>query len=304
MHRQKNILIIGGNGFIGKNLAEYLADRDYSVFSFDLFDPSKKNPKIKYIRGDFFDDSMLEKIVENMDVVVHALSTVTPGNSDQVYLRGYAGDFIQTIKLCEWIIKEKGKLIFLSSGGTIYGEQLIQPIDEQAKLEPNNHYGNLKLCIENTLRIMAERNGLECIIARISNPYGPGQDFEKGVGFIDAAIKKFLKSEMLEIWGDGEIVRDYIYIDDVSAMLHELVEYEGTEIAFNLSSATGTSQNQIIRMLKRAGVEGKVEYKDKRSIDLNKVVLSNKKICNLYKGKIIGIEEGLRKYCTWIFRHM
>ena len=65
MHRQKNILIIGGNGFIGKNLAEYLADRDYSVFSFDLFDPSEKNPKIKYIKGDFFDDSMLEKIVKN-----------------------------------------------------------------------------------------------------------------------------------------------------------------------------------------------------------------------------------------------
>lgn len=304
MHIQKNILIIGGNGFLGKNLAEYLADKDYNVFSFDLLIPSNKNQKIKYIEGDFFDDVLLERIVQDMDVVVHALSTVTPGNSDQVYLRGYAGDFIQTIKLCEWIIKEKAKLIFLSSGGTIYGEQQVQPIDEQARLKPNNHYGNLKLCIENTLRIMAGRNGLECVIARISNPYGPGQDFEKGVGFIDAAIKKFLKGESLEIWGDGEIVRDYIYIDNVSAMLHELVRYEGTEIEFNLSSGVGTSQNQIVQMLKAAGVEGKVEYKDKRSIDLDRVVLSNDKIRSLYKERIIGIEEGLRKYCAWIFSHM
>lgn len=304
MHRQKNILIIGGNGFLGKNLAEYLAGRDCHVFSFDLFAPSKENTAIEYIKGDFFDDSMLERIVQGMDVVVHALSTVTPGNSDRLYMRGYAGDFIQTIKLCEWVIREDAKLIFLSSGGTIYGEQSVQPINEQARLNPNNHYGNLKLCIENTLRTMAVRNGLRCVIARISNPFGPGQNFEKGVGFIDAAIKKFLKGELLEIWGDGEIVRDYIYIDDVTAMLCELIRYEGTEMEFNLSSGVGTSQNQILKMLKDSGVEGEVVYEKRRSIDLDRVVLSNDKICSIYKERLVGIEEGLKKYCAWIFNNM
>lgn len=133
-------------------------------------------------------------------------------------------------------------MIFLSSGGTVYGNQSIQPIREDALPKPINHYGNVKLCIENTIRTFNYQTHTKLLIARISNPYGPGQDFNRGVGFIDAALKKSIRKEKIEIWGDGTNVRDYIYIDDVCQMLIMLLEYEGEFDTFNLSSNIGTSK--------------------------------------------------------------
>ena len=81
----KNVLIIGGNGFIGTNLARYLS-KDFKVYSFDIQNPKEKNPYVTYIEGDFFDDEMLENVLENIDVVIHSLSTVNPGNSKRVFI--------------------------------------------------------------------------------------------------------------------------------------------------------------------------------------------------------------------------
>ena len=124
----------------------------------------------------------------------------------------------------------------------MHGNQEIQPIVEDALPRPINHYGNVKLCIENTIRTFNYQAHTKILIARISNPYGPGQDFNKGVGFIDAAIKKTIRGEKIEIWGDGNNVRDYIYIDDVCRMLISLFNYQGNYDTFNISSNTGTSQ--------------------------------------------------------------
>lgn len=170
---KKRILIIGGNGFIGKNLTTELINQGYAVISFDLVYPEIKNPNVNYIIGDFFDDETLEKITDNIDVVIHALSTVNPGNSNIQYMRGYAKDFIQTIKLCDILIKKQIKMIFLSSGGTVYGNQDVQPILEDVRPQPINHYGNIKLCIENTIRTFNNQLHSKMLIARISNPYGP-----------------------------------------------------------------------------------------------------------------------------------
>ena len=214
----KRVLIIGGAGFIGTNLSEHLIKSNMEVFCFDMSVPAKKVEGVRYICGDFFDDYSLMEALEGIDYVVHALSTVNPGNSNEKYLQGYERDFIQTTKLCKMIVDKKIRMIFLSSGGTVYGNQEIQPISEDALPRPINHYGNVKLCIENTIRTFNYQAHTKILIARISNPYGPGQDFNKGVGFIDAALKKTIKEEKIEIWGDGNNIRDYIYIDDVCRM--------------------------------------------------------------------------------------
>ena len=295
-----NVLIIGGNGFIGSNLGRSLADRGWKVTSFDIAEPLMPDSRVEYIKGDFFDDNVLSDVIKGKDIIYHALSTVNPGNSNQKYMMGYGRDFIQTVRLFDMLKETDTKLIFLSSGGTVYGVQEKQPINEDAPTRPINHYGNVKLCIENALRVFDIQAKSKMMIARISNPYGPGQDHNKGVGFIDAVIRKTLAGEPVEVWGDGEIVRDYIYIDDVCTLLGNLAEYEGEETIFNISSSVGTSQNRILEIVKSIDGSVSYEYKPARSVDVRKIILDNSKIMSVSPVKLVGIEEGIRSVYDYL----
>lgn len=297
---KKNVMILGGNGFIGTNLCKHIDKQYYNVFSFDIVNPPKQNKDVTYISGDFFDDNTLKKTVQNMDIIFHAISTVNPGNSNIWYMRGYEKDFIQTIKLCELANEQNSKMIFLSSGGTVYGEQVIQPILEDVCPKPISHYGNIKLCIENTIRTFNIQKKASFLVARISNPYGPGQDFNKGVGFIDAAIKKAMTGETIEIWGDGTTERDYIYIDNACDMLCAMMEYEGNEHTFNIGSNYGCNQRRILSILRKLGLDVRVEYKAARSVDVHRIILDNHRIMGICKENIITIDEGIKRYYNYL----
>lgn len=296
----KKILILGGNGFIGRNLCSYLVSKGESVYSFDMRIPENKLQGVEFIEGDFFDDYTLKSVIQDMDIIFHAISTINPGNSNDKFIMGYERDFIQTIKLCDYIKDTNSRLIFLSSGGTVYGNQTVQPIKEESVPSPINHYGNIKLCIENTIRTFNYQNKRKMRIARISNPYGPGQDYNKGVGFIDAAIKKALHGETLEIWGDGSVIRDYIYIQDLCVMLYSLMEYEGETEVFNLSSNVGKSQNEIVDALRKIEPYMKVVYKERRAVDAGKIILDNHKILEICNVKLTDINDGIRKYYDYL----
>lgn len=298
----KKVLIIGGNGFIGSNLSNCLIKHKYEVYSFDIQLPRLKVDDVNYIVGDFFDDECLEKAITGMDVIIHSLSTVNPGNSNERFMQGYSRDFVQSVKLFDMCIKKHIKVIFLSSGGTVYGIQDEQPIKETALPAPINHYGAVKLCIENVMRTFNIQLHTKMLIARISNPYGPGQDFHKGVGFVDASLKKTLRNETIEIWGDGNVVRDYIYIEDVCEMLCSLIEYDGDEEVFNLSSNEGMSLNDIIEEIKLLGLNPNVVYKPARSVDVPKVILDNSKIMKVHSMKIRTFREGLKLFYHYLVK--
>ena len=296
----KKILVLGGNGFIGRNLCDFLTEMNEEVYSFDITIPKERNNNVNYISGDFFCDSTLENVIQGMDVVFHAICTLNPGNSEQKYLWGYEKDFVQTVKLCSYIKKCNSKLIFLSSGGTVYGNQVVQPIKESALPSPINHYGNLKLCIENTIQTFNTQMERKMLITRISNPYGPGQDYLKGVGFIDAALKKALQNETIEIYGDGTIVRDYIYINDVCRMLYALIDYTGEYEIFNLSSNIGTSQKEVLEIIEGLFPDIKIQYTSSRIVDARKIVLDNSRIMKVIPMSCVGIKEGIEKYFLYL----
>lgn len=299
MHAKK-YLILGGNGFIGRNLCNYLADMGLEVASFDREALPEKNTKIRFIQGDFFEDSFLKKLIQEYDVLFHAISTINPGNSNEKYMNGYGNDLVQTVKLCSWIKDTDKRLVFLSSGGTVYGNQEIQPITENHLPLPINHYGNVKLCIENALRIFHIQNTVHIRIARISNPFGPGQDYTKGVGFVDAVLKRALEHKEVEIWGDGENIRDYIYIKDVCYYLHRLAEYDGEEAVFNISSGKGLSQNEVIRLIRKLGIDVRTKCKNTRSVDVRRLILDNKKIKTVCGDNLTSFEEGLKLYFDYL----
>lgn len=296
----KKILILGGNGFIGRNLCKYLVEKQENVISFDMTLPLEQMEGVTYMEGDFFDDYTLYNLIRDVDVIYHAICTLNPGNSNEKCILGYERDFVQTAKLCSWVKDVNCRLIFLSSGGTVYGNQIIQPISENAVPVPINHYGNLKLCIENTIRTFNFQAKRNMLIARISNPYGPGQNYLKGVGFIDAALKRALHGETIEVWGDGSIVRDYIYIDDVCRMLYDLIFYHGNYEVFNLSSNIGTSQNDVMAIIRELIPQVDIRYTDARSVDAQKIILDNTRIMAQDKFDLVPIRDGIRNYYSYI----
>lgn len=297
---KKKILILGGAGFLGSNLCCYLRDQGYGVCCFDVEYPAQRQKGIHYIKGDFFNDGELENAVLDKDCIIHAISTVNPGNSNELYMRGYGKDLLQTIRLCEMLAEKKIRMIFISSGGTVYGNHVKQPIDENVLPSPINHYGNIKLSIENAMRTFNIQMNTKFLIARVSNPYGQGQDFHKGVGFVDAVLKNTLEGNPVEIWGDGENVRDYVYISDVCEMMGCMIEYQGEEDTFNICSGTGVSQNEVIRIIRRMGLRPDVIYMKKRSVDVRKIILSNKKISSIWKREPINLEKGIGIYHRYL----
>ena len=294
------VLVLGGNGFIGSNLSKKLRDLGHSVISFYLNEPDIQCEGVTYIAGNFFDDNEIIPYLKGIDVVYHAISTINPGNSNLKYMQGYQLDFIQSVKLCDWAKKYNFRIIYLSSGGSVYGRQVIMPIEEERCSIPINHYGNLKLCVENTFRTFNCQFGTDIIIARIANPYGPGQDYSKGVGFIDAVLKRGLNKEVVEIWGDGSIIRDYIYIEDVCNMLGFLLDYQGVEKVFNISSGVGTSQNEILEIVRSLLPELSVSYLPARSVDVDDIILDNSKILSVFEEKILSVKKGIEKYYDFL----
>lgn len=296
---RKRILVLGGAGFLGSNLCSYLVKKDYEVYAYDL-SQSLKQEEVHFIEGNFFDDRTLERAVKGMDCVVHAVSVVNPGNSNEAYMHGYSRELVQSVKLCSMLALTHTKMIFLSSGGTVYGNHKKQPIDEMVLPCPMNHYGNIKLCIENTMRTFNYQMSTRFLIARISNPYGPGQDFHKGVGFIDAVLKNTIQGMPVEIWGDGENVRDYVYIDDVCEMLECLIQYIGDEDTFNICSGKGYTQNAVIGILREMELCPEVVYKERRSVDVRKIVLNNGRIHKLWKEEPIDLKNGMKQYYQYL----
>lgn len=137
---KKKIQILGGAGFIGRNLCKYLVSNNYEVSCLDrnqIVDPCEG---VEYIQGDFFDDDVLKNAIEGKDYIIHAVSTLNPGNSNEIYMHGYEKDFVQTVRLCKMLIGTNVKLVFISSGGTVYGFHTNQPLNEEVLPQPINHY--------------------------------------------------------------------------------------------------------------------------------------------------------------------
>ncbi len=300
MNKNCNVMILGGGGFIGSNLSAYLSRKSYNVSVFDMRAPENPVPGVRYMEGNFFDERSLDVLTEGQDIVIHALSTVTPGNSNRVYMRGYGGDFLQTIHLLDRLSQTRGKLLYLSSAGTVYGRYNDHPFREEDPLRPINHYGSVKVCVETAMRAFNEQQDTHFLSCRITNPYGPGQDYMKGVGFIDAVVKSVMNDQTLEVWGDGSVVRDYIYIDDVCHMLELLLHYEGKLQTFNISTGVGTSQNEIIALFEKLGLPVRVNYLSARTVDAKYNIASNDKIVAALGCTCCSIEEGVTRYLDYL----
>lgn len=268
----KGSLVLGASGFLGSHLCEALSAAGQSVRAFGRSQvPLVLGAgKVEWAIGDFCDRAALEDAVTGCDTIYHLISTTVPesSNRDPIYdLRSNVEGTLQLLAIAQ----EAGvrKIVFVSSGGTVYGIPRSLPLHEDAPTQPICAYGISKLAIEKYLHMYAAVHGIDYCVLRVSNLFGERQPLKKRQGVVGIFLAKALRGETIEIWGDGEVVRDYVYVQDVAAALVKAGQYRGPETLFNIGSGQGYSLNQVLDSLE-AVLEAPIDriYKPGRPIDV------------------------------------
>jgi UDP-glucose 4-epimerase len=231
--------------------------------------------KINWIKGDFSSQTDISAAIEGMDILVHLISTTLPSTSLENPTYDVQTNLIPVLNLLPALPDSSvHKIIFASSGGTVYGNPLYTPIDESHPTNPIVPYGITKFAIERHLISLGVRQKIQPIILRISNPYGELQKINSGQGAIVTFLWKALKGEEIEIWGDGGNIRDYLYISDLTRSVEAAIQYAGNKSVFNIGSGVGSSINEILFSIEKVlNQKIKVKYSNPRSFDVRENVL-------------------------------
>jgi len=300
----KRCLIIGGAGFLGLNLTKGLLSSGYKVLILDkTMAKSSIMDRIDFVQADLMNASIVRNTIQKGDIIFYFACASLPGSPFEKIDADIHQDvegFIGVIKAA--ISHGADKIIFPSSGGTVYGNPLNLPISEDHPTSPICYYGVTKLMNEKYLYMFNRTHGLDYLIFRIGNPYGPGQDPKRLQGLIPKAMKKIMDDEKVEVFGDGENIRDYIYIDDVVEAMVKSVDLGLKNDVFNMGTGVGTSINDVLRVassiLKK---KPQVEHLDKRPSDVATNILSSSKLYSEIDWKPkVPLKEGMKMTHRWL----
>ena len=307
MSEVKNILVLGGGGFLGFNFLEEIISTDtskkYNITVFakshsELLDKlAATNSNVKIVRGNYRNINEISEASKNQDIVYHFISETYPHNSWNNPGIEIETTFIPTLRLLETLVKCKvKKIVFLSSAGTVYGFN-SNKLNEETITNPFSPHGIFKLTIENFLNYYHHLYNLNYDIYRIANAYGPNQDINKGLGFINTTINNIIKSKEAVIYCDGSIVRDYIYVKDIARLLAlSLTKSISDSSLYIVSSGKEYSLNQLVQKIREIiPIEFKLKYIENRASDNKVVSLDNNKIMKLFPGFAFqSLEEGIK----------
>lgn len=305
---KEKCLILGGCGFMGSHVADILLSHDYSLRIFDKINVSTANidhliDDIELIEGDFTNKLDVTKAIKDVDYIIHMISSTLPQTSLDNPLYDIEANIVSTVHLLEQVskIKRIKKIIFSSSGGTVYGIPETIPIDENHANFPICPYGISKLTIEKYLYYFHKIFNLNYISLRISNPYGERQNIHGIQGAISVFLGKILEKKKIKIWGDGEVARDYIYIKDVANAFLKALENSNFNSIYNVGSGKSVTLNKIIELLEIVTHrKAKVQYVKSRKFDIPVNALKINKIKKELAWKPeVSLKEGIE--LTWNF---
>ena len=259
--------------------------------------------KLEILFGDFQDVKTIEEAIKGIDCVFHLVCTTTPSSSNKNLENDISTNLLPSINLMNMCRDYKvSKLIFFSSGGTVYGLPESIPIEENHPSNPICSYGIHKLAVENYMYMFYKLYGLKSIVLRLSNPYGPGQNIEKKQGVLSTIINNLLSGNELEIWGDGTVIRDYIYISDVVNACIKSIQIESEFCILNIGSGKGFCINDITAMVEEiSGKKLNIVFKAQRNFDVPVNILSIKKTVSVlgWQPKV-PIELGISQMLKYI----
>ncbi|RLB66501.1 MAG: NAD-dependent epimerase [Deltaproteobacteria bacterium] len=307
-----NYLVLGGAGFIGSHVVDALLAAGQQVrvlehpqSNLDNLAPVRQ--QIDLHLGDFADSSklsgLLATVLDGVDLVIHLVSTVLPASSNLNPLYDIETNLKNTVILLEMAVKQGvKKVVFASSGGQVYGPAATLPITESSPTEPLSSYGIIKLTTEKYLKLFHHLHGLDYTILRIANPYGERQRIGGAQGAIAVFLGHIRNRQPIEIWGDGSVARDYLYIADLVQAIMRACTVSCSVKLFNIGSGRPLSLSDlVVELIKISGHSVPVLYKAARPCDSPVNFLD----CQLALEHLnwkpqVDLQTGLKRTWEWV----
>jgi UDP-glucose 4-epimerase len=273
-------VVLGGGGFLGTNLCHRLAAAGNRVRAFGhrgLFPAALAGAD--WQQGDFADRAAVADAIQGADVVFHLISSTVPYSANLDIAGDVRQNLLPSLAFLE-LARSAGvkRVVFLSSGGTIYGRPTQIPTEETSPTDPITAYGISKLAIEKYLALYQQLYGLDHRILRVANPFGPFQVSVKGQGLIAEIVSRAINRDRIEVWGDGSVVRDFIFVDDVVDALEIAAGDDSDERIFNIGSGTGRSVREVLATIEHSlASKLDIAWKVGRAVDVPVSILSVKR---------------------------
>ncbi len=308
-----NIILLGAAGFIGSNLTMALArDPKNSITVVSRRRSSFAHiaamglSNVHFIESELTTGTNYDRLLDGQELVYHLISTTVPTTSNIEIARELDANVILSARLFESCARVGvRKVIFLSSGGTVYGKAKACPLREDTPTDPITSYGIQKLAIEKLLYLYHHIDGFDYRIVRLANPYGPWQRPNGILGAVTTFTYRMLAHEPILVYGDGSVVRDFLYIDDAVRGILNIADGEAEEKLFNLGSGYGTSILQVLDAVRDVlELQPEIRFEPAREVDVPVNYLDISRYEASY-GKLnpLPLEEGIRKTADFLIRH-
>lgn len=296
---RNNILILGGTGFIGHALTEFLHNEKHKLHLAVREKIHSDKPNLKYHHIQIKNIDGLVNLIENekISIIIHCASSLIPSSQFNEFYEENENIILPTIALLDKIKNKEIRYVYFSSGGVIYGNPSKIPTDESETLNPLSYYGLSKKIIEDYLHFYSNNYKINHLILRPSNPYGSEQHKDGVQGFIATVLHKVMNGLPIEIWGDGSVIRDYITIEDLVWASTELIKKGGRNETYNIGSGRGYSLLEVINIISQITDKNpKLIFSNSRNIDVKTVVLDIKKLQNDINFIATPLTDGIRNF--------
>jgi UDP-glucose 4-epimerase len=299
-------LVIGGNGFIGSHLVDELMKRGWHVVVLDFQERRfGQMPKAAhFIRGDLNQTYLVREALTGVDTVFHLAWATIHETSNQDPTADITANLLPSIQLFEMCrLIGVRRIVFTSSGGTVYGQPQTIPIGEQHPQNPLNGYGITKLAVEKYLQMFHHLHGLDYAILRPSVPYGPRQNPLGRQGAVAVFLHRISQGLPITLWGDGSVTRDYFFISDLVQALITVANIDlDSQRVFNIGGPEEISLIQLIKYIEDTiDKKAHLEYLPGRKFDASRIVLDTSLAQKLlHWHPEVEIEQGLEKTWVWM----
>lgn len=304
----KTLFLPGGFGFLGTNILKYIDSHlagEWCAVVFDKFGSHPAGVRFNCVErtyaGDFSDLSAVSKIFDEneIDLVIHALGTTVPalGQSARYDIES---NLIPTLGLVEAMLSHGVKdIVYLSSGGAVYGDHSSHAHREDEDTFPISSYGVVKLSIEKYLMQYAQLQGLRPLILRVSNPYGPWH-YSMRQGVCNVAMASAVRGLPFKVWGDGLARKDYIYVEDFAALLFKLVKLGVHTEVVNIASGQTSSVLEILGKIRGFAPDFSWTHEAPSRFDVSHFELDTTKLHSLVGDySFVSLEDGLSLTWEW-----